>query len=159
MTVHHVAQQYDNSDRGEQRLPCIDWSPGESRDYSGYDSERGQQDDVDFRVTEEPPDMVPEDRTPAEEVKKEVPRSLSASSIMRPAMSEGKAHRNWSIVQKVNIVNMGSLTKLTPRALCQRIVTSMFTVPTVLEAAKTMRAAAPNVSPEPGLNWSDVSGE
>src|SRR5437867_12701141 len=77
---------------------------------------------------------------------------------MRPAMREGKAHRNWSIVQKVNIVNMGSLTKLTPRALCQRIVTSMFTVPTVFEAAITMRAAAPNVSPEPGLNWSDVSG-
>src|SRR5207237_9255022 len=63
MTVHHVAQQYDNSDRGEQRLPCIDWSPGESRDYSGYDSESGEQDDVDFRVTEEPADMVPEDRT------------------------------------------------------------------------------------------------
>ena len=63
MTVHHVAQQNDNSDRGEQRLPCIDWSPGEGRDYSGYDSERGQQDDVYFRVTEEPPDMVPEDRT------------------------------------------------------------------------------------------------
>src|SRR5439155_5228521 len=96
---------------------------------------------------------------PAEEVKKEVPRSLSASSIMRPAMREGNAHRNWSIVQKVNIVNMGSLTKLTPRALCQRIVTSMFTVPTVFEAARTMRAAAPNVSPEPGLNWSDVSGD
>src|SRR2546421_11553476 len=78
---------------------------------------------------------------------------------MRPAMREGKAHRNWSIVQKVNIVNMGNLTKLTPRALCQRIVTSMFTVPTVFEAASTMRAAAPNVSPEPGLNWSDVRGE
>src|SRR6266566_2995549 len=78
---------------------------------------------------------------------------------MRPAMREGNAQRNWSIVQRVNIVNMGSLRKLTPRALCQRIVTSMFTVPTVLEAAKTMRAAAPNVSPEPGLNWNDGSGK
>src|SRR5207245_10260976 len=63
MTVDHVAQQYDNSDRGEQRLPCIDWSPRESRDYSGHDSEGGQQDDVDFRMTKEPPNMVPEDRT------------------------------------------------------------------------------------------------
>src|SRR3989442_11292712 len=63
MTVHHVAQQHDNSDRGEQRLPRIDWSPGESRDYSGHDSERGQQDDVDLRMTKEPPDMVTKDRT------------------------------------------------------------------------------------------------
>ena len=78
---------------------------------------------------------------------------------MRPAIREGKAQRNWSIVQKVNIVNIGSLTKLTPAALCQRIVTSMFTVPTVFEAARTMRAAAPSVSPDPGLNWSDVRGE
>ena len=62
MTVDHVAQQHDNPDRGEQRFPRVDWSSREGCDYAGHYAERGQQDNVDFRMTKEPPDVVPEDR-------------------------------------------------------------------------------------------------
>src|SRR5438034_10042448 len=62
MTIHHVAQQYNNSDSREQRLPRIDRSSGEGSNYASHYTERGQQDDVDFGMTKEPPDVVPEDR-------------------------------------------------------------------------------------------------
>src|SRR5206468_11268828 len=52
----------DNSDRGEQRLPRVDWSSGEGCDYAGHYAERGQQDNVDFGMAKEPPDVVPEVR-------------------------------------------------------------------------------------------------
>src|SRR6266705_5120631 len=65
MTIHHVAQQDDNSDCCEQRFSRVDWSPGEGCDYAGHYAERGQQDNVDFRMTKEPPDMIPENRTPS----------------------------------------------------------------------------------------------
>src|SRR5213594_577592 len=96
---------------------------------------------------------------PAADVKKKVPRILSDSSMTRPAKSEGKAQRNWSIVKKVNHVNIGIFSQVTPGARYQRIVTRMFTVPIVTDATSVSIPAAPSVSPAPGLNCREVRGE
>src|SRR2546426_1409029 len=64
MTIHHVTQQYDNPDRSEERFSRVDWPPRESCDYTGHYAECWQQDNVDFRMTKKPPDMIPENRTP-----------------------------------------------------------------------------------------------
>src|SRR5256885_6566443 len=94
MTIHHVTQQHDNSDRGEQWLSRKDWPLGESRDYTGHDSERGQQDNVDFRMTKEPPDMVPEERPPCRRGEEEGPENPASLQHYEPRDEKGKSPEN-----------------------------------------------------------------
>src|SRR5213594_4139589 len=95
---------------------------------------------------------------PCVEVKNTVPKARSATSKLRADTKAGKAQSIRRLVKIQHQVNRGSFMRDIPGARSRKIVTRKFTVATMLDAIRSIRASPIIEPPTAGLNSTELSG-
>ena len=92
------------------------------------------------------------------DVKNTVPKARSATRRLSADTNEGNAQSIKRFVKIQAHVNRGSRMRDIPRARRRKIVTRKFTVDTMLEAMRSMRASPIIEPPTAGLNSVEFNG-
>ncbi len=97
--------------------------------------------------------MEPPAATPCEtgREKMTVPRTLSDTSMSRPASRDGNEKSICRIVKRTNHVNMGIFLQVIPGARMYTMVSRMLTLPIVIETTSMISPRKASVGPGPGV--------